>query len=165
MLRATLGEAVPIQVQVGTGQGNLYGRAKMYDLTGSLVTTLSLPHIDGGLYGTTYTFNTAGHFTVVYQLFADAGFTTPSGFDIEAEAIEANSDKTNILRILGLTHDNVVIDNHVYDGNGNLVSSRIRHYDTKTNADAAGATGLLNTWIVDAVWTGEQLDNYKVTRS
>lgn len=165
MLRATLGEAIPIQVQAGTGQSDLFGRAKVYNISGTLVLTLSLSHIAGGLYGTTHTFTVGGHYTVVYQLFLDAGFTTLSSFDIEAEAIEANSDKTNILRILGLTHDNVKIDNQTYDGENNLLTSRIRHYDTETNANLGGATGLLNTWQVTATYTAGLLSDYRVTRS
>lgn len=165
MLRATLGEAVPIQVQVSTGQADLFGRAKMYDITGTLVSTFTLPHIAGGLYGTTHTFTTGGHYTVVYQLFTDVGFTSPSVFDVEAEAIEANSDKTNILRILGLTHDNVKIDNQTYDGENNLLTSRIRHYDTEANANTGGTAGLLNTWQVTATYTAGLLSDYRVTRS
>lgn len=165
MLRATLGEAVPIQVQVSTGQGDLYGQAKIYNLSGTLVVTLPLPHIVGGLYGDTHTFTDGGHYTVVYQLFIDVGLSNPSTFDIEAEAIEANSDKTNILRILGLTHDNVRIDHQTYNLDGNLLTSRIRHYDTEANANAGGITGLLNTWQVVATYTTGVLSDYKVTRS
>ena len=165
MLRATLGEAVPIQVQVSTGQSDLFGRAKVYDINGTLVATLSLPHIVDGLYGTTHTFNGSGHYTIVYQLFKDAGFSTPSTFDIEAEAIEANSDKTNILRILGLTHDNVRIDEQTYDTENNLLTSRIRHYDSAANQAAGGVTGLLNTWQVVATYTAGLLSDYRVTRS
>lgn len=164
MIRATLGEVVPLQVQAGTGQGDLYGRVKVYDGTGSLYLTDSLTHIENGLYGTTHTFNIEGHYTAVYQLFLDASFINVSDFDIEAEAIEANSDKTNIVRILGLTHDNVYIDNHTFDLQGNLLTSRVRHYNTKANADAHGALGLVNTWQITATYTGERLDTYLVTR-
>lgn len=164
MIRATLGEAVPLQVQVGTGQDDLYGRVKVYGGTGGLYLTEALTHIENGLYGTTHTFTTEGHYTAVYQLFLDSGFITPSEFDIEAEAIEANSDKTNLLRILGLTHDNVVIDNNVYDLQGNLLSSRIRHYSNKAQAEAAGTTGLLDTWTVTATYNNERLETYTVVR-
>jgi len=164
MIRATLDEAVPLQLQAGAGETNLFGRAKVYDISGSLVNTLNMSHIDNGLYGATHTFTTAGHYTVVYQLFLDAGFISTADYDIEAEAVEANSDKTNILRILGLTHDNSVIDNHVYDIEGNLLQSRIRHYSTKAEAQAGGATGLLNTWAVSATYGGERLLSYSVVR-
>jgi hypothetical protein len=164
MIRATLDEAVPLQVQAGGGETNLYGRVKVYDSAGSLVNTLSLSHIDNGLYGVSHTFTTAGHYTVVYQLFQDAGFVTPADYDIEAEAVEANSDKTNILRILGLTHDNVLIDDHQYDLDGNLLRSRIRHYSSKAEAEAGGTGGLLNTWTVTATYSGERLSSYTVVR-
>ena len=164
MLRATLGEPIPLEVQVGTGQTDLFGRVKVYDSSGSVVLDSALTHIDNGLYGVNHTFTTEGHYTAVYQLYLDAGYVTPSDFDIEAEMVEANSDKTNILRIIGLTHDNVYIDNHSYDAQGNLLTSRIRHYSSKANADAHGTLGLLNTWSVEATYTGERLDSYKVTR-
>jgi hypothetical protein len=165
MLRATLGETVPIQVQVSTGQTDLFGQAKVYNISGTLVLTLPLPHIAGGLYGDVHTFTSGGHYTVVYQLFTDVGLSTPSDFDIEAEAIEANSDKTNILRILGLTHDNVRIDSQTYDPQDNLLTSRIRHYDTEANANSGTAAGLLNTWQVVATYNAGVLSDYKVTRS
>lgn len=164
MIRATLDEATPLQVQVGTGSDVLYARVKVYDITGSLSFTLSLPHIDNGLYGDTHTFTTGGFYTAVYQIFEDAGFITTANFDIEAETIEANSDKTNILRLLGLTHDNVFIDGHVYDANNNLTSTRVRHYDSKANAESHGASGLLNTWTVTATYALERLNTYTIVR-
>lgn len=165
MIRATLGEAIPLQVQAGAGETDLYARVKLYDLTGSLVTTVSLSHIDNGLYGTTYTFTSDGHYTAVYQLFLDAGFISPSTYDIEAESVEANSDKTNILRLLGLTHDNVYIDQQSYDNDGNLTSSRVRHYDSKASAQTHhDVNGLLNTWTVTATYELGRLKTYEVVR-
>jgi hypothetical protein len=84
---------------------------------------------------------------------------------MEAELIEVNSDKTNIIKILGLTHDNVVMDSHTYDTQGNLLTARIRHYDSKANADLAGTGGLLNTWNIEATYLNERLETYKVTRT
>lgn len=67
-------------------------------------------------------------------------------------------------RILGLLHENTVVDQQVYDGNGYLISSRIRAYDTKTNADAAGSFGLMYTWTMTASYTGANLTNFKIVR-
>jgi hypothetical protein len=164
MLKATLGEEAPIQVQVSTGQTNLFARAKIYNINGGLVTSLSLPHLVEGLYGDTYIFSSAGHYTVVYQLFTDSGFLTASDFDIQAEVIEANSDKTNLVKLLGLTYDNSVLDSHVYDGDGLLLSVRVRNYDSKTNALLGGAAGLVNTWNISATYVGGRLNTYKVLR-
>jgi len=123
-------------------------------------------HISDGLYGIPYTFTTEGHYTVVYRVFNDSGFTSPATFDPAAESIEVNSDKTNIVRILGLTHDNVVIDSQVYDGvTGNLTFSRVRHYSSAANANVATGVGLLNTWNISAGYNGTgQLTQYKVIK-
>lgn len=164
MLRATLGEPVPLQIQLSNGQTDLYGRVKVYDDSGTVAVTLSLVHIDNGLYGASYTFNTEGHYTAVYQIFKDNLFTEIADFNIEAESIEASADKTNILRILGLTHDNTVIDSNTYNSGGGLLSSRIRHYDSKIHAEAAGLLGLLDTWTVSAVYDGNKLIKYTVVR-
>jgi hypothetical protein len=165
MIRATLGEAIPLQVQVGDGRTNLYPRAKLYDSSGSLLNTLSLTHVDNGLYSILHTINSEGFFTVAYELFEDAGFMTPSAdYDIESELIEANSDKTNILKIIGLTYDNSVLDGHFYDEEGFLLSVRVRNYDSKANAILAGATGLVNTWNIAATYSSGRLNTYKVLR-
>jgi hypothetical protein len=164
MIRATLDEVIPLQIQLNDGQTALYGRAKVYDSSGALFVTLPLSHIDNGLYGTSYTFISPGHYTVVYQMFLDAGLTIPSEYDIEAETVEANSDKTNILRILGMTHDNTVIDQQTYNLQGNLLTSRIRQYETKAQAELAGASGLLNTWSMVATFSGDKLTKYVVVR-
>ena len=66
--------------------------------------------------------------------------------------------------VQGIVLDNSVIDNQVYDVNDNLTSARIRHYSTKANAQAAGDTGLLNTWTISASYTGTYLNNFIMTR-
>lgn len=166
MLRATLNESIPIQVQVSDGSEALYAQAKVYDSVGGLEDTINLSHIAGGLYGSERTFITEGYYTVVYKLYTDSGYlSAATEYDIEAEMIEANSDKTNIVRLLGLTHDNCVWDDHVYDSDGNLLTARLRHYDSKANADVAGAIGLLNTWETAATYLNERLNTYSVTRT
>lgn len=163
MLRATLNEAVPLQVLASDGNTALFARALIYR-AGALEATVSLLPIAGGLYGLDHTFVQEGYVSVVYQLFFDAGLTVPAPYDLESEIIEVSSDKSNILRILGLLHENAVFDQQVFDVSGNLVSGRIRSYDTKLNAQAAGLTGLLFTWLLSAVYTGGQLSRYSLTR-
>jgi hypothetical protein len=46
------------------------------------------------------------------------------------DVLDSNSA---IKRILGLLHENISIDETVYDSDGNLVSSRIRLYDSSSN--------------------------------
>lgn len=56
----------------------------------------------------------------------------------------------------GLSHDNSVLDQQVYDSNDppRLLSARLRSYSTRAAAEAAGASGLVNTYIITATYDG-----------
>lgn len=162
-MRATLNEAVPLQVLAADGRTDLFARATVY-MNGAVVTALTLPHIASGLYGTTYTPSVEGYISVIYELFFDSGFTAAANYDLESETIEVSSEKTNIMRILGLLHENAVFDQQIYDSGGNLTSGRVRSYDTKSHALSAGLPGLLFTWAVTASYTGGKLDQFRITR-
>jgi len=161
MLRATLNEAVPLQVLAADGKTDLYAQAFVYR-DGVLLTTLPLPHLDAGLYGVSYTASQEGYLSVVYKLFYDSGFTVPADYEYEAEVLEVSSDKTNILRLLGLMHHKAVLDQQMFDGAGNLTSARLRAYDTQAHADLAGLTGLLFTWQVAALYTSGRVSDFRI---
>lgn len=165
MLRATIDEPVPLQVQAADGRTDLFARARVYETGNSTpISTVALPHIAGGLYGSTITFTIDGYFTSQYQLFTDAGFTAEAKYDIEVEVIEANSDKTNILRLLGLTHHNSVLEPLVYNAEGCMTDAQVRAYDSEANAQLDdGSTGLLFSWTIKVTYTGGQMTNYLVT--
>ena len=163
MLRATLNESVPLQVLASDGRADLYARAFLY-FNAALVTSFDLTNIGNGLYGTTWTPDTEGYYSVIYQLFLDAGFTVAGDYDLESETVEVCSDKTNLLRILGLLHQDAVFDNQTYDGEGNFTGGRLRCYDSKANALSAGLTGLLFTYTITASYTGGQLSSYRITK-
>ena len=168
MLRATIGEALPLQIQVGDGRADLYPQVSVHDYTGAIVVgPLDLPHFAGGLYGSIHTFNSEGNFTAIYRIYTDVGHTTAADYDVEAESIEATYDKTNILKMLGIVHHNTVEDMFTYDGAGNLTSVRVRAYDSDTNALAAKATspangtvGLLFLWNITALYSSGRLSLY-----
>lgn len=164
MLRATLNEAVPLQVLAADGRTDLFARATLRDASNSVLTILTLPHIATGMYGASYTPSAEGYVSVIYELFYDSGMTVPADYDLESELLEVSSDKTNLARILGLLHENTVFDQQIYDTGGNLVSGRLRAYDTKAHALSAGLTGLLFTWNLSASYTGGQLSQYLITR-
>jgi len=171
MLRATIGEPIPLQAQVADGRTDLFARARVYDVGGTEIggSPVSLPHLGEGLHGSTFTFTVEGFFTAQYQIFEDAGFLTPADYDIEVEVLESAPDKFNIKKILGLVHGNTVEDSHDYDLVGNINSIRVRNYDTKANAKAAeataplgGTTGLLFTWTITMEYTAGRLTKYTV---
>lgn len=165
MLRATIDEPIPLQVQVADGRTDLFARAQVYEVGNPVpISTVSLPHVNDGLYGSTITFTVSGYFTAQYQIFTDAGFTTEAKYDIEVETIEANSDKTNILRLLGLTHHNSVLEPTAYNAEGCLTDAKVRAYDSETNAqNDDGSTGLLFSWTIKVTYTGGQMAKYLVT--
>lgn len=154
MIRATLNQPVPLQFLSPDGATNLFAQAKLYDLTGTLTTTVAPLHVAGGLYSVNWTPGVEGYFTAVYQFFTDSGFTAPASYDKGGELIEVSSDKTNIARLLGLVHENTVLDQQTYNDSNRLVSARLRAYDTKVNAVAAGSTGLLFSWSILAAYDG-----------
>ena len=164
MLRATLQQAVPLQALAADGRTDLYARAELFDGAVS-IGIFPLPHLAGGLYGSTHVPSAEGYLTAVFSFFEDAGYTIPAYYDLGAETIEVSSDKTNIMRILGLLHENSVVDLQTYNVNGDLLTARVRAYDSKPNALTAGLTGLRYTWSVVAVYnlTGE-LIKYGITR-
>jgi len=69
-------------------------------------------------------------------------------------------------RSLGLLHENSVVDQVIPDpdGSGQAISARLRVYDSKANAEAAGVTGLLQTYTIAATYTGVLLNTYRLVR-
>jgi hypothetical protein len=70
-----------------------------------------------------------------------------------------------VQRILGLSHENTFIDNTTYDSDYQMVSGRVRLFDSKTNCDAATdggseTTGLLATYTITTTW--EALNEFAV---
>jgi hypothetical protein len=67
--------------------------------------------------------------------------------DTYTEDLQVNIDKTKIDKILGLVHQNIVIDETEYDDWGNLESARVRlFYDSNK-------TSLLSTYKITSVST------------
>lgn len=154
MLSVTVNQATTLSMLASDGRTDLFGQARVYNSLGTLVATVNLNHVAEGLYAASYTPAVEGVFSVVYQFYTDAGRTVDANYERQGEALDVNSYRTNILRLLGLVHENSVIDQQVYDSNDNLLSARIRSYDTAANALAAGATGLRFTWAATGTYAG-----------
>jgi hypothetical protein len=163
MLRATLNEPVPLQVLASDGRTDLYAQASIYR-SGVLLGTVDLVHQDQGLYGGVYTPTQEGYLTTVYRLYSDPSMTVLAPYDLEGEVIEVSSDKLNLLRILGLLHENSVFDQQVYDGARNLTSGRVRCYKDKASSLAQDPAGLLFTYQLSAAYTNGNLSFYRITR-
>lgn len=112
--------------------------------------------------------NSSGAVTIVnntsYQGVADSVFE-------ESISSHVNAGTFGLLlqKVLGLSQENIFIDNTVYDDDGQLVSSRVRVFDTKAHCDAASdggseTTGLIATYDQTTVWEAvNQFMTYKQT--
>lgn len=167
MLRATLNEPVPLQAFATDGNEDLFVRVRLYNAAGTVVAALNPAHVANGLYSVNWTPATEGYYTAVYDFFTDSSLEQASlDHERAAEQVEVSSDKTNILRLLGLAHENAILDQQVYDGNRRLVSARLRAYDSKANAQAGGTQGLLFQWTVGAAYDDQaRASLFKIERA
>jgi len=63
-----------------------------------------------------------------------------------------------VKRTLGLTHENIYIDETVYDDNGQMISGRLRIYDSAL--DVGSNNGIIATYMITADSTGCGTLNY-----
>jgi hypothetical protein len=82
---------------------------------------------------------------------------------------------SDMQRVLGMLHQNSVVDDTIYDANNNLLQARMRLYNNKTNADAASAasqqdppaeydTGKVGTYSISCSYIGTNLATYEVAK-
>ena len=71
--------------------------------------------------------------------------------------------KADVTDILGLHGKHQYIDTYLFTS-GKLDSCRIRIYNSKTNAETHGATGLVSTFTVTVTWVGTELESYLVVK-
>jgi hypothetical protein len=75
-----------------------------------------------------------------------------------------------VARLLGLTHENIFIDNTGYDPDGQLLAARARIFDSKTNCDGATdggseTAGLVASYQMATVWgVLNQFSTFKQTK-
>lgn len=170
MLRATPGEPIPLQVLLPDGQEDLTVRATILAASGPWASApapqvLTLPHQTMGLYSSTWVPSLEGFYSVVYDVFYDPECTLPANYDRDGEQVDVNSDKIHLMRLLGLQHENSVVDQQVFSASGRLLTARIRAYDTAANAAAALNAGIKFVWQLQATYNAkDQLDSYKILR-
>jgi hypothetical protein len=128
-----------------------------------------------GSYEADWTPGAVGEYNVIYTIYSDAPHTTLADYSKELDQISVRVDtleeiKAYVIRILGLTHENVFIDNTVYVDCGQLVSSRVRIFDSKAHADLATdggseTLGLIATYIVTTTYEGPTyMATYKMVK-
>lgn len=93
-----------------------------------------------------------------------------SGFDTAQHSLAVVAGQV-LPRVLGMLHENSVLDQTTFDVNNNLTAGRLRLYNSKTNADAAEAaspgtydTGKIAQYSISATYTGTNLQTYEVAK-
>jgi len=62
------------------------------------------------------------------------------------------TENESIKRLLGLMHENIFIDNPVYDGDNNLINARVRIYSDA--ASVGTAVNVIGTYTITSVGSG-----------
>lgn len=94
---AYVNRAYPLRFQIDNRNTDLFVRASVRDAANSVQQTLALAHIADGLYGVSWTPNTAAVYTVTYDTFTDAGFTTLADVLATGEQIEILAEPSPVL--------------------------------------------------------------------
>lgn len=126
--------------------------------------------------------NTTGASTVFGKIYAardsiqgadsrDLTQIAGTGFSTGTMSLKASYD--SMRRMLGMLHENSVLDSTTFDTNNNLLSGRLRLYGSKADADAAVLAGgfpatydtnKIAEYTISAVYVGTDLTSYEVAR-
>jgi hypothetical protein len=156
-VNAVPGIQTQIRLQLADGKVNQFPRAFVYDGAGSLDDTIDLTHIADGLYSGDWTPTNTGEHCASIIVYKNGSYTQVNkAYDQVCEPISVHTASLSDITIVkALLHDNSVVDQQTYSQYGDrwlLTGTRVRGYDTKANAQAAGATGLLFTFTVTATY-------------
>jgi len=94
--------------------------------------------------------------------------TLPPPAELQVRRGSIDSIGVGVSRSLGLLHENSLVDSQDYDLDGNLVSARLRVFDSAVNLPVipggTETTGLLFEYLITAGYSNGRLDEYKIER-
>jgi hypothetical protein len=163
---AKVGEPLPLIVVLEDGNELQHPQAEIYASGGtSPVATINLVHKAKARYEGLWTPTSVGSFSAQFFIYSDAGHTIENIVyvrDVEQIFVtESGVDDlaASIIRLLGLHRENMFIDNTEFDAFNQLISCRIRLFDSKANAEAAEdgdsyVTGLIASYTMQAEHEG-----------
>lgn len=161
---ATVGDPVLLVEAMPDGNTGVYPQAEVYLPSGIVpVAVVDLNHQVKGRYEGSWTPTSVGSYSALFIVYADAAHTVESiVYTREAEQVFVSASNVDdlaamLVRVLGLVHENVFIDNTTYDPNSMLLTARLRLFATKADAEAAtdgGSEPALATYTVDASYEG-----------
>lgn len=135
----------------------------LFDPTGTEISStipVTITELGFGHYRASFTPNSIGVWYLV--TYHNIYFPWGKGGNCQIFANDFDTIQATVVRILGLTQENFYIDMVVNDTDGNMLSSRIRTY---TNSTSVGTDNdILSEYNVNATYTNNLMDSYKVTK-
>jgi hypothetical protein len=121
----------------------------LYDPTGAEVDGTKadfFTELGGGSYKYTFTPDSNGvwYVNVTHPTYFPWGKTD----DIYVDTADMSEIYEIVRKTLGLVHHNMYIDNPTYDEHGNMISARVRIYDSAANVGTD--TGVIETYLITA---------------
>ena len=110
----------------------------------TIYNSITQSYVDTLIPSASWTTEEVGNYLIVWSV-AD---TTDDFNSVYTEVLEINIDNTDVQKILGLVHSNMIIDNTVFDREGNLYQARVTLYRDSDK------TQVLARYQVNAVTTG-----------
>jgi len=121
----------------------------VYDPSGSEVTgSVSGVFTELGNGNYRYTFTPSENGVWYVNVTNSTYFPWGKNDDIYVDEADLTSVYETAIRTLGLVHHNIHIDNAVYDDSGNMISGRVRIYDSPSNVGTN--TGVIETYLITA---------------
>lgn len=182
LIPVTLGAAARLSLVLEDGDVTQFPQVNLYEPGNATpVGTIDLSHLAEGLYEDEFTPTGVGILNAVYTVYEDAARTianTKFGKELDQLVTEiADSTSTliteildKVCRILGLVNENAFIDNTEFDNCDQLISSRVRIFDTAANANAATdggseTAGLVASYQVTVFYEGPgRMKSYRMVK-
>ena len=140
----SVGATVPLVLLLSDGATNRYPRVEVFPAGASAPGwVLDLTHVARGRYESSFVPSQSGTYVAVFTVYSDPSHTVEDvSYPREQEQIIVTNDNLDgisqkLIRLLGLSHENAFIDSTVYDASGQLVSARLRIFDSRDHAVAA----------------------------
>jgi len=182
-IEITIGETARLALVLGDGDAAQYPRARIYQVGVAVpVSTLDLTHLAEGLYENSWIPPDLGVYQVIYTVYQDSGHTTTNprySKELDQLFVRDNLEQQILtlvqeikleIEALAEQENNTYIDNTQYDDCCQVLSSRIRVFDTKAHCEAATdggseTLGLLATYQVVVDYEGpSKMKTYRKVR-
>lgn len=174
---ATQGQPVVFSLILEQGEDYFFPQVEVY-AAGSVSpeVTLDLVHRAKGRYEAEWIPSSVGSFTAQFFIYVDAAHLVETVlYSREAEQVFVTQSSTDDLaaslaRVLGLVHENAFIDMTNFDAADQLLSARVRIFDSKSAVQAATdggveSTGLVATYSIEATYeSAGRMRQYRMTK-